>query len=266
MVTSFSTILRPTTSSHLKVLKNFGARQCAKPEPQSRITISTPTADLRDELRVNAFHIIYIVFRVIPECMGNKKGTHLTPRKYTFSSTTSLHMALTERQLPLDVGSRGNRDIEAHYAEVAIGVCNHGKWVADVNFLDIFRHKLSVIISRVQNSHESHAQEYDPSKFVSIDNWEELLDNPLEVGVVRAHGTWQARLRLLLLASNEDMRLEFFRIGFAGIARQLSLQFRPNNNREEVPPPELKDDIDDVIPAALETCDWEDSDSDMAKW
>jgi hypothetical protein len=126
---------------------------------------------------------------------------------YPFSSKeedcfqrTTLHMNLTGWELPIDVGSRGNRDIEAYYAEVAIGIYDHGKWVADVNIMNIFQHRLSIIVPHCSTRHERLVQKEDLSRFVSIDSWEELLDNPLEIGVVRAHRNWQARLAAAALS------------------------------------------------------------------
>jgi hypothetical protein len=113
---------------------------------------------------------------------------------------TSLHLSYTEWQLPIDVGSRGNRDIEAYYVEAAIGVYDRGNWVADLNILDIFKHRFSRFVPDCPKNHELQGPIKETSKFVSIDSWEELLDSPTEVGVVRARGNWQARLAAAALS------------------------------------------------------------------
>ncbi|KAJ4288149.1 hypothetical protein N0V90_012166 [Kalmusia sp. IMI 367209] len=97
---------------------------------------------------------------------------------------TSLHLSFTDWQLPIDVGSRGNRDVEASYVEAAVGLYDRGKWVADLNILNVFDSTWSQIIPECK----SHRSGQDPpiddmSDFVAIDSWEELLDSPTEVGV-----------------------------------------------------------------------------------
>lgn len=113
---------------------------------------------------------------------------------------TSLHISFTEWQLPVDVGSRGKRDIEASYVEAAIGLHDRGKWVADLNILDVFKNRLSKILHECTEHREHSTPIEETSKFVTIDNWEELLDSPTEVGIVRARGNWQARLAAAALA------------------------------------------------------------------
>ena len=113
---------------------------------------------------------------------------------------TTLHMSFTEWTLPIDVGSRGNRDIEAYYVETAIGVYDKGKWVADVNVLDVFRHRLSRILPKCLIRHHVPLAPEGLGKLVAIDNWDELIDSPPEVAVVRAHKNWQARLATAALS------------------------------------------------------------------
>lgn len=114
---------------------------------------------------------------------------------------SSLHLSFTEWQLPIDVGSRGNRDVQASYVEAAIGVYDRSKWVADLNILDVFNPQLCRIIPGCTEHRPGEAMPIERlSEFVSIDCWEELLDSPTEVGVVRAKGNWQARLAAAALA------------------------------------------------------------------
>jgi hypothetical protein len=113
---------------------------------------------------------------------------------------TSLHISYTDWQLPIDIGSRGKRDVEAYYVEAAIGLYDRGKWVADLNILDVFNHRLSQIVPRCTQHPERSKPIDETSKYVAIDSWEELLDSPTEVGVVRARGNWQARLAAAALS------------------------------------------------------------------
>jgi hypothetical protein len=113
---------------------------------------------------------------------------------------TSLQLSFTGFEQPVDVGSRGNRDVEASYVEAAIQLYDRGQWVADLNILNIFKHNFSRIMTRCIQRHEDHSIREELCKFVSIDSWEELLDSPIEVGVIRARGNWQARLAAAALA------------------------------------------------------------------
>lgn len=115
-------------------------------------------------------------------------------------SQTSLQLSFTGWELAVDVGSRGNRDIEASYVETAIQLYDHGKWVADLNILDIFRHRFSLLLPPCSHNLQLQQPREELSKFVSIDSWEELLDCPTEIGVLRAKGNWQARLAAAALA------------------------------------------------------------------
>jgi hypothetical protein len=112
-------------------------------------------------------------------------------------------MSFTEWRMPLDVGSRGIRDVEVYYIEAPIKVHDHGDFVADVNILDIFKHLKSRIVPPCMERHEQMEAPELVEKLsgaVAIDSWEELLDSPPEIGVVRAHGNWQARLATAALA------------------------------------------------------------------
>lgn len=113
---------------------------------------------------------------------------------------TTLHMSFTEWNLAVDVGSRGIRDIEAHYVETAIGVYDHGKWVADVNIRDVFSHARCKIMEECCKRHEYVRTYQDLGKLVAIDNWDELIDSPPEVAIVRTRGNWQARLACAALS------------------------------------------------------------------
>lgn len=115
-------------------------------------------------------------------------------------SQTSLHLSFTGWEQEIPVGSSGNRDVEASYVEAAIKLYDHGKWVADLNILDVFKHRFSRMMPECEQHRESRIPREELCKLVSIDSWEELLDSPIEIGVIRARGNWQARLAAAALA------------------------------------------------------------------
>lgn len=119
-----------------------------------------------------------------------------------FNSTT-MHLSPTGYELNYDTGTHGLRGRQAFFVETRISVHDKGKWVADVDPLGAF--------SALQLQH------YKPSKtlcscsekippiddgMTSIDCWEELLDLPEEneVAVVRASGSWMARIAAVSIA------------------------------------------------------------------
>lgn len=110
-------------------------------------------------------------------------------------ASTSLHLAFTGYELPVDVSQRGNANHEALFVETVISVYEGGEWVADLNVLKVF------------SSYE-HGWTKDPrigSKvkmppLVSIDNWHEILDSPESSAIVRACGNEHARLATATVA------------------------------------------------------------------
>ena len=147
-------------------------------------------------------------------------------------SQTSLHLSFTGWEQPINVGSKGNRDVEASYVEAAIGLYDRGKWVADLNILDIFKHRSSRLMNTCFNYHANRECREELCKYVSIDSWEELLDSPIEVGVVRARGNWQARLAAAALAiqRGHETRIIPDRVCWPCFIRLPKLSYRPDRS------------------------------------
>jgi len=175
---------------------------------------------------------------------------------------TTLHLSFTEWQFPIDTGSRGNRDVEAYYIEAAIGVYDRGEWVADVNILDVFNNRLSCWMGCCDDEeHQRPLERGEISKFVCIDRWEELLDSPLEIGVVRARGNWQARLAAaaVSLQLGHETRIMSEQNACWGCWLAMPKMSREDNKEQD----EDEFFIDDVISMPSRPFDEEDSDSDM---
>jgi hypothetical protein len=175
---------------------------------------------------------------------------------------TSLHMSFTDWRMPLDVGSRGIRDIEVYYIEAPIKVHDHGDFVADVNIFDIFKQSKSRIIGPCQGRHQQgQATEIveQLSDAVAIDSWEELLDSPPEVGVVRARGNWQARLATAALALRQGHEV---RILNPDACWTCATTLPPLKTSEEAEEPDSNDE-DDMITAPSSIGFDTDSDSEI---
>lgn len=127
---------------------------------------------------------------------------------------TTLHLGFTDWKLPIDIGKHGLRDAEIYFLEALVSVHDHGEWVADLDILGCLRNRnlsrlRASLETCINDSSELHRQsgEAETSGFISIDNWEELLEPPLESGVVRASGNWQARLAAAVLAVQRGHRV-----------------------------------------------------------
>ncbi len=138
----------------------------------------------------------------------------------SFGSTT-MHLSLTGYEQPLDLdrnrkehtfGRRepptnfGSRDKEYFFVEAVISVHDHGIWVADLDLFNTFEVlKTDPTILGMQSDDHLHTDtERDNfSAFrpvTSIDNWYEFLDPPKNAAVIRAQGSWMARLAMASIA------------------------------------------------------------------
>jgi hypothetical protein len=118
----------------------------------------------------------------------------------SFSSTT-LHLAFTGYELPVDVKERGSRDHEAFLVETLISVYDRGVWIAD---LDVLKGLEQYRYGWVDHSTKIPRTVRKP--LISIDNWYELLDKPLSDGVVRARKNAFARLAIATVAAQCGFR------------------------------------------------------------
>ncbi|ORY07682.1 hypothetical protein BCR34DRAFT_437899, partial [Clohesyomyces aquaticus] len=105
---------------------------------------------------------------------------------------TSLHLSFTDWTFP--VATEGSRTIDhdAQVVEAVISVRDRGRWVADINILEVDFEDLTRF-EPMTCCEGSHGQDHE-FDYTSIDSWEELLDEPNSVGFFRAHGNWAARL------------------------------------------------------------------------
>lgn len=115
--------------------------------------------------------------------------------------STSLHLSLTGWTIPLRLEeSAGQRTIDQNvcYVESVISVRDCGNHVSDLN-LPILSVETAYLSECEDPSHRNPDVQLQ-HQYISIDNWEELFDPPLEgTGIVRAHGNWGARLAALAI-------------------------------------------------------------------
>jgi hypothetical protein len=128
--------------------------------------------------------------------------------------TTSLHLRLTGAELTLDVGRRGNLFDEAKYVDAVVQVYDRGQWYTDINVMTLYTEPGEYILRNwVANSPCVHSKaertDYTALGSIStIDSWPELIEPPLNLSVVRAHGNWSARLALACFIKNRGHPLK----------------------------------------------------------
>jgi hypothetical protein len=129
--------------------------------------------------------------------------------------STSLHLRFTEFEMAFDVGQRGAIDKDLCLVETLIQVYDRDEWIGDINVLPLFSQDNDSVrqnsITCRGCSPAPHASDV-PKWLVAIDNWEELLDAPrdlgkLHVAVFRAHDKWIARLAAACISLQKGFRI-----------------------------------------------------------
>ncbi|KAH8809362.1 hypothetical protein F5884DRAFT_901460 [Xylogone sp. PMI_703] len=110
-----------------------------------------------------------------------------------FQSTT-LHLAFSGYELPIDVGIHGGRFTEAFFLEAVVSVHERGEWVADLDVLSTFDNPLFYSLVDQAACKDKTPVPIPKFSVVTVDSWKELIDRPTQVAVLRAHGNWIARL------------------------------------------------------------------------
>lgn len=123
-------------------------------------------------------------------------------RSRSFEST-SLHLSFTDYHVPLFDGSRGAHDNQISFLESVVSVLDRGEWVADVDPLLLMPlvgrgASLRKLPAKATCSHPKIARANED--ITAVDSWDELLDKPDGVFVIRAGENWVARLALTLVA------------------------------------------------------------------
>ncbi|KAH8659209.1 hypothetical protein BGZ60DRAFT_120559 [Tricladium varicosporioides] len=116
-----------------------------------------------------------------------------------FRSTT-LHLAFSGYELPIDVGNHGSRHTEAFFLEAVVSLHDRGEWVADLDVLSTFDNPLFHSLIDQPACKDKAPIPIPDFSVLAIDNWKELIDRPLQVAVVRSHGNWLARLAAAALS------------------------------------------------------------------
>ncbi|KAM4062914.1 hypothetical protein HRG_007730 [Hirsutella rhossiliensis] len=107
---------------------------------------------------------------------------------------TSLHLSFTTWKMPLDWQNTGEIDQQVFLLESVVSVQDNGKWVADIDVIEMEKFCPDVIEKFCGDMNCMSKMVEGLPDLVSIDSWEEFLDNPPCTGVLRARKNWMARL------------------------------------------------------------------------
>ncbi|KAL9107360.1 MAG: hypothetical protein Q9227_007725 [Pyrenula ochraceoflavens] len=112
---------------------------------------------------------------------------------------TSLHLSFTGWKVPIVWGADDYIDQDVHFLGAIVSVRDQGSWVADIDILKTLPHTINSGLAAHATSlcctcpRPAGSLEGD---FVSIDNWNEVLDIPQNAAIVRSHTNWWARLAI----------------------------------------------------------------------
>ncbi|MCJ1326097.1 hypothetical protein MMC10_002761 [Thelotrema lepadinum] len=134
--------------------------------------------------------------------------------------STSLHLSFTGWSVPVNLEDENltarTIDHTISYIESVVSVRDRGRWVADLDMLSTMN------IAGIPKKNPSPCTDVAHQSwrnvrlsYVSIDDWEELLDPPLEsYGIFRAKGNWAARLAAVsIVLSNKSVLYDVHLIG-----------------------------------------------------
>jgi hypothetical protein len=107
---------------------------------------------------------------------------------------TSMHLSFTEYSQPLNAGIHGMRDAEIYFLEAIVSVYDSGTWIGDVSIINSMESKCFKLFKQLSSSCYHPSLQVRGMRMVSIDNWDEFIDYPSSIMVVRAKGNWLARL------------------------------------------------------------------------
>jgi len=106
---------------------------------------------------------------------------------------------------------KGGVNPELTIAESIVALYDHDAWVADLDILGSLEK-----VSRLQSGygkerHKKRARLTRKTTWISVDNWDELFDQPNSakgnsVDILRAHGNWLARWAATALSVQKEYR------------------------------------------------------------
>jgi hypothetical protein len=139
---------------------------------------------------------------------------HFDGKPASSFDNTSVHLSFTDYHIQLYDGTRGGHDNQVSMVESVFSIRDKGRWVGDIDPLALVSSSVGSIIVHHGGVSSlpvirrlafqvpcSHAKESNLNQdIISVDSWEELLDLPEGIFVVRTGGNWIARLAATFVA------------------------------------------------------------------
>jgi hypothetical protein len=112
---------------------------------------------------------------------------------------TSLHLSFSEYNQPIYTGIHGAKDTEIYFLEALVSVHDGKEWIGDLDIIGSLQ-SLKCYLHQTSSECTHPAQNLRAFPTTSIDNWDEFLDNPNAIFIVRAKDNWVARLASMSLS------------------------------------------------------------------
>jgi hypothetical protein len=128
--------------------------------------------------------------------------------------STSLHLAFSGYELPMEFGEHSGRNKEAFFLESLISVHDRGEWIADLDILSTFESPKFRCIIDQPCFLAGRPRQIPKFPIVCIDSWQELPDIPPDVAFVGARNNWLGRLA----TTSVGISLGYYAILFTGSA------------------------------------------------
>ncbi|RSL70908.1 hypothetical protein CEP53_001767 [Fusarium sp. AF-6] len=152
-----------------------------------------------------------VVFMVAPRSPPIRAPEHdarmVRQRTYDGKCTdkfkgTPLHLSFTDWKFALDWNNTGEVDREVFLMESVISVQDKGQWVADIDVLELEKSEVKVI--QFQCDCDRDTPPPTSEDILSLESWEEILDPPPSVGVIRSNRNWVARLAAITILAQQS--------------------------------------------------------------
>lgn len=114
---------------------------------------------------------------------------------------TSLHLSFTNWKFALDWNNAGEIDQQVFLLESVISVQDKGKSVADINVLELESSEPQVIQFRCDCDREAPPPLTED--ILSLESWEQILNPPPCVGIIRSNRNWAARLAAITILAQQ---------------------------------------------------------------
>lgn len=152
--------------------------------------------------------MVFMVAPMSPQIRAPKYDARMV-RQHTYDGKctdkfkgTSLHLSFTNWKFALDWNHTGEIDQQVFLMESVISVQDKGQWVADIDVLELERSQVKVIQFRCDCYRDTPPPASED--ILSLESWEEILDPPPSVGVVRSNSNWVARLAAITILTQQS--------------------------------------------------------------